>query len=219
MASYDNIPGHELSPPVPGGRTLSPPVSLEEAIARSTREMRLARGLTLAELAEKVGISRAMLSKIENAQTSCSLATLAALAKGLDVPATSLFRGADRDTEAIFVEAGSAPEVIRRGSNLGHNFQLLGTLKGRHQSLEPLLVTLTDESKVFPLFQHAGSEFIYMLEGIMDYRHQDTTFRLEPGDSITFDAEGTHGPSALIKTPIRFLSVYSEHEKPVGPIA
>lgn len=42
---------------------------------------------------QRVGISKATLSKIENAQTSCSLTTLSRLAAGLRVPVTALFRG------------------------------------------------------------------------------------------------------------------------------
>src|SRR3546814_15692339 len=70
-------------------------LEFEAAIGRNVRQLRQQQGLTVAEMATRVGISKAMMSKIENAQTSCSLSTLALLAKGFDVPVTSLFRGAD----------------------------------------------------------------------------------------------------------------------------
>lgn len=215
MELNDYPPGHELSPPVEGGRPSSPPPkSLEQAIAESTRQMRSARGLTLSELATRVGISRQMLSKIENAQTSASLATVDALAKGLEVPVTSLFRSADFETQAVFAKAGQAPETVRRGSNLGHHYQLLGQLMRHHGLFEPLLVTLTEESHPFPLFQHMGSEFVYVLEGVMDYKHQQSTFRMERGDSLLFDSEGIHGPAQIIEAPVRFLSVFVTQERP-----
>ncbi|MGO1398285.1 MAG: helix-turn-helix domain-containing protein [Brevibacterium yomogidense] len=176
--------------------------------------MRSARGLTLSELAARVGISRQMLSKIENAQTSASLATVDALAKGLEVPVTSLLRAADFETQAVFAKAGQAPETVRRGSNLGHHYQLLGQLMRHHGLFEPLLVTLTEESHPFPLFQHMGSEFVYVLEGIMDYQHQQSTFRMETGDSLLFDSEGIHGPARIITAPVRFLSVFVTQERP-----
>lgn len=178
--------------------------------------MRLARGLTLAELATMVGISRQMLSKIENAQTSASLATVSALSRGLGVPVTSLFRAADFETQAVFVKSGKGPETVRRGSNLGHQYQLLGALTSGNANLEPLLVTLTEESQAFPLFQHMGSEFVYMLEGIMEYQHQGATYLMEPGDSILFDAEGVHGPAKIIDSPVRFLSVFASSEHTHG---
>ncbi|MEU2673304.1 hypothetical protein ABZ622_31475 [Streptomyces sp. NPDC007164] len=52
-----------------------------------------------------------MLSKIENAQTSCSLTTLARLAAAPDVPVTALFRSADTEREAVFRNEGAGTPV------------------------------------------------------------------------------------------------------------
>ncbi len=110
----------------------APPDDLEfeAAIGRNVRQLRLAQGLTVAEMAARVGISKAMLSKIENAQTSCSLSTLALLAKGLDVPVTSLFRGADVERPAAFVKSGTGARIVRNGTKEGHEYQLLSSLRG-----------------------------------------------------------------------------------------
>ncbi|MBO9521425.1 MAG: helix-turn-helix transcriptional regulator [Nocardioidaceae bacterium] len=182
-------------------------LELEVAIARNVRDLRTHRGLSIAELSAEIGISKAMLSKIENAQTSCSLGTLAALARGLDVPVTSLLRGADTERPASYVKANRGTKIVRNGSQAGHEYQLLGTLRGEHKRLECLLVTLTEKSESYPLFQHPGTEFIYMLEGKMDYGHGRSTYRLGAGDSLQFDGEGVHGPVNLVQVPIRFLSV------------
>jgi transcriptional regulator with XRE-family HTH domain len=180
---------------------------LEDAIALNVRQLRQQQGLSVADMAAKVGISKAMLSKIENAQTSCSLATLGLLSVGLDVPVTSLFRGADSERPASFVRAGQGTPIVRNGTQAGHEYQQLGSLRGEHKRLESLMVELNADSEVYPLFQHPGTEFIYMLEGVMEYGHSRTTYRLEPGDSLQFDGEGAHGPTALVEVPIRFLSV------------
>jgi uncharacterized cupin superfamily protein len=76
-------------------------------------------------------------------------------------------------------------------------------------TVEPYFITLTEESEVFPLFQHAGLEFLYILEGEVGYRHADKIYVLRPGDSLFFDAEAPHGPEELRKLPIRFLSIIS----------
>ncbi len=180
---------------------------IEAAIGRNVRALRLQQGLTVADMAARVGISKAMMSKIENAQTSCSLSTLALLAKGFDVPVTSLFRGADVERPAAFVTSGTGARIVRNGTKEGHEYQLLGSLRGEHKRLECLHVALSAKSKTYPLFQHPGTEFIYMLEGVMDYSHSRTVYRLEPGDSLQIDGEGAHGPVDLIQVPIRFLSV------------
>jgi len=77
----------------------------------------------------------------------------------------------------------------------------------RPLAVEPYLITLTADSDVFPLFQHEGIEFIYMLEGEVGYRHGNRTYVLTPGDSLFFDADVPHGPDELRKLPIRFLSI------------
>jgi hypothetical protein len=46
-----------------------------------------------------------------------------------------------------------------------------------------------------------------MLEGVMDYGHSRSVYRLHKGDSLQIDGEGAHGPVELIEVPIRFLSV------------
>ncbi|MGW5105950.1 helix-turn-helix domain-containing protein [Nocardia sp. NPDC004123] len=182
-------------------------LELEAAIARNVRQLRQQQGLSVGDMAERIGISKAMLSKIENAQTSCSLGTLARLAQGLDVPVTSLFRGADTERPASFVKAGQGTPIVRNGTQVGHEYELLGTLRGEHKRLECLMVTLNGASEVYPLFQHPGTEFIYMMEGVMDYGHSRSIYRLHPGDSLQLDGEGAHGPTNLIELPIRFLSV------------
>ncbi|MCW2841812.1 MAG: family transcriptional regulator [Aeromicrobium sp.] len=180
---------------------------LEQAIAVNVRHHRTVSGLSVADMAERIGISKAMLSKIENAQTSCSLATLQRLATALDVPVTSLLRGADAEREAVYTAAGTGPRIARHGTKSGHEYELLGALRGQHKRLESLMVTLTEDSQSYPLFQHPGTEFIHMMEGRMSYGHGRETYVLGPGDSLQFDGEGAHGPVELTELPIRFLSV------------
>jgi len=97
----------------------------------------------------------------------------------------------------------------RRGTRAGHQYQLLGHSTHGEVSVEPYLITLDQESDVFPLFQHNGVEFIYVVSGSMMYTHGNSTYRLTPGDSLFFDSDVTHGPEKLIDLPVRFLSVMS----------
>ncbi|GAB6898998.1 helix-turn-helix domain-containing protein [Kineosporia succinea] len=182
-------------------------LGLEAAIGLNVRRLRQQTSLSVAEMASKAGLSKAMLSKIENAQISCSLTTLALLARAFDVPVTALLRGAETERQASFVKAGSGARIVREGTREGHEYELLGSLRGEHKRLESLQVTLTEQSETYPLFQHPGTEFIFMLEGVMSYGHGREVYRLEPGDSLQFDGEGAHGPVELEGLPIRFLSV------------
>ena len=84
---------------------------------------------------------------------------------------------------------------------------MLGHTIGKPYTIEPYLITIPDKSEVFPVFQHAGTEFIYMLEGRVTYRHANKTYLLEPGDSLFFDAEASHGPDEILDLPCRYLSI------------
>ncbi|MBY0431052.1 MAG: XRE family transcriptional regulator [Rhodospirillales bacterium] len=180
---------------------------LEVSIGRQVREFRTKLNVTVADLARQAGLSAGMLSKIENGMTSPSLATLQALSKALNVPVTAFFRKFEEQRDAVFVKAGEGLTIERRGTRSGHQYQLLGHTIGRGVAMEPYLITLSQQSEVFPLFQHSGREFLYMLEGEVTYRHGDKMYVLCPGDSLFFDADAPHGPEELRKLPIRFLSV------------
>lgn len=180
---------------------------LELAIGREIRSFRRKMGLTIAELAKLAGLSAGMLSKIENGNASPSLGTLQALSRALNIPFTAFFRKYEEERDASYVRSGQGLVIERRGTRAGHEYRLLGHSVGKSISVEPYLITLTEESEVFPLFQHPGTEFIYMLEGDMLYMHGDKTYRLSPGDSLFFDADAPHGPEELFRLPIRFLSI------------
>ncbi len=180
---------------------------LEVAIGREVRAFRKLLDMTVIDLAKAAGLSTGMLSKIENGGISPSLATLRALSTALHVPVTAFFRRYEEERDATYVKSGEGLKIERRGTRAGHQYQLLGHSSGKRIAVEPYLITLTEESDVFPLFQHSGIEFIYMLEGEVGYRHSDKTYLLRPGDSLYFDADAPHGPEELRKLPIRFISV------------
>ncbi len=192
------------SPAAPGGAVED---QIGWVIANQVRARRQEIGLTMIQVAERTGISKGMLSKIENAQTSPSLTTLARLATALDMPVTSLFRGLAEERDAVFVKAGHGAEIVRQGTRAGHQYQLLGTLRGPRKVMEPLLVTLTERSEIFPLFQHAGIEMLYMLQGVMEYGYGVARYRMERGDVLQFEGDIAHGPTRLVKLPISFLSI------------
>jgi transcriptional regulator with XRE-family HTH domain len=182
--------------------------ALERYLGNTIREIRQNHGLTIAEVAEQVGISRGMLSKIENAQTATSLETLAKLANALGISLSTLFRNYNMPAGgAQLVKSGEGMEVVRRGTKRGHTYHLLAYDQGPTKLFEPFLITMDDASEVFPTFEHPGTEFIHMLTGKLEYRHGQHTYLLEPGDSLTFRGDVPHGPERLIELPIRFLTI------------
>ncbi len=185
--------------------------NLEMAIGHEVRTYRKKLGITVADLAAATGMSVGMLSKIENGNISPSLTTLQALSKALGMPITAFFRGFEEPKSASFVKAGEGVNLERRGTRAGHHYSLLGHIENNTSGVvvEPYLITLNAESDIFPTFQHEGMEFLYMLEGEVVYRHGDSLYRMQAGDSLFFDADAPHGPEELVKLPARYLSIIS----------
>ena len=130
-----------------------------------------------------------------------------ALSGALNVPVTAFFRKFEEQRDATFVKAGQGLAIERRGTRAGHQYHLLGHSIGKSLVVEPYLVTLTETSDVFPIFQHSGQEFVYIVEGEVVYRHGDKLYPMSAGDSLFFDADAPHGPEELKKLPIRLISV------------
>lgn len=187
--------------PVASSRTL------EQAIGLQVRQQRKEAGLTVAELATAADISPGMLSKIENGQISPSLGTLQTLSSALNVPIALLFASFEQRRDCSYVKSGEGVIIRRRGTKVGHNYQLLGHSLEGDVVVEPYLITLSEDAVPYTAFQHEGVEFIFMLTGEVDYAHADRSYVLKPGDAILFDSAAPHGPVKLLKTPMTYLSV------------
>jgi len=177
-------------------------------IGHVARRIREELDLTLANVAQHAGISPGMLSRLETGHVNPSLETIVALAEALGVrPALLLQEVGEVEGGAQHVPEGGGLEVVRRGTKRGHTYHLLAAQRGPVKVFEPFLVTLTDKSEIFPGFQHAGTEFIYILSGEIRYRHGKSSYLLKAGDSLTFRGDVAHGPERLVKVPIRMLSI------------
>ena len=75
--------------------------AVERVLAARLRELRLRLGWSLAQLATATGLSKGMLSKIENGRSGPSLGTLSRLATALDVPLTAFFRGLQEESDVL----------------------------------------------------------------------------------------------------------------------
>jgi transcriptional regulator with XRE-family HTH domain len=181
--------------------------SLEKSIGSQVRRNRKVADLTVAELSSAAGISTGMLSKIENGQISPSLSSLQAITKALNMPLSSLFASHDEQRACSYVQAGKGVAIKRRGTKIGHDYELLGQSPGGDIMVEPYLIRLSRDAEPYTGFEHEGVEFIYMLTGEVVYAHAGRTYHLKPGDSILFDSGALHGPQELLDSEITYLSI------------
>ncbi|ADZ91682.1 helix-turn-helix domain-containing protein [Marinomonas mediterranea] len=189
-------------------RTSSPKLKLESYIALQVKKRRMSLDLKIADVAKIAHLSQGMVSKIENAQVSTSLDTLNRLCDAIGLSISQLFADYDRpEGGAQLTKAGQGMEVVRRGTEKGHTYQLLSYNRGEKQVYEPFLIAMDDASEVFPTFSHPGHEFIHLLEGRLQYRHGNHLYEMSPGDSLSFNSDIPHGPEVLEEVPIKLLSV------------
>jgi quercetin dioxygenase-like cupin family protein len=159
-------------------------------------------------VAKIADISQGMLSKIENAQVSTSLDTLSRLCDVLGLPMSKLFsriRSAGRQRAAGQGRPRHGSGAPR--NRKGHTYHLLNHTRGPKKSFEAYMVSMDDASEEFPTFAHPGTEFLHLLEGELIYRHGNQLYRMEAGDSLTFEGDIPHGPEQLVQVPIRLLSI------------
>ncbi len=101
--------------------------------------------------------------------------------------------------------------ITKAGEGMeGIKWNILGQIYVPKQHCEDSFswhATFPQGTFVPPHIHPTQDEFIYMLEGVMDYSHSRSVYRLHPGDSLQIDGEGAHGPIDLVSLPIRFLSV------------
>ncbi|MEQ8494664.1 MAG: helix-turn-helix transcriptional regulator, partial [Gammaproteobacteria bacterium] len=143
-------------PPALSERIRHDEARLAEAIGQQIRHFRSELRMTIAEVASLAGLSAGMMSKIERGMSSPSLATLAAIAAALNVPVTAFFRKYEEQRDCSYVRRGEGLVIERVGTRAGHEYRLLGHNIQSRVNVEPYLITRTDDSEVFPLFQHAG---------------------------------------------------------------
>jgi len=185
----------------------APERELERALGNQIRLRRRQHDLSVSDLAAAAGISNGMLSKIENGAISASLSTLQSIAAVLQAPLSSLFASFEDRQDCSYVPAGQGLNIDRRGTKVGHVYELLGHALRGDVAVEPYLISLSENAAPHTGFSHSGVEFIYMLEGEVAYRHGAQTYSLKPGDALLFDSSALHGPERISGVATRYLSI------------
>lgn len=187
------------------------PVNVGESLQRLRGE----RGLSIRALAKISGLSANALSMIERGRTSPSVSTLYKLAEALNVPVTAFFGAPEEREQVIHLRANERARVpIVRGTWEG-----LGGEKftGR---VEPFVLSLDTSADSGPTpMVHTGHEFVFCLDGKIEYLVEESRYALSPGDSLLFAAHLVHrwrnsgqGPATVLIV----LSGFAESDHPLA---
>lgn len=186
-------------------------ITTDEAIGAALKDLRMKSGLSARQLAAIANISPAMVSRIENGQVSPSISTLDALASALEVPMVSLFREtSNRHCDFTLVRAGEGLKSTRIVKEHSHEYVNLCLHTRRDVLFGARLVTLVRQDAQPPIYVGYGVVFVYAIKGTAIYRYGDQEMELNPGDSISIDAEVKHGFSRILTPEFQFLTVQSE---------
>ncbi|NND90650.1 MAG: XRE family transcriptional regulator [Granulosicoccus sp.] len=178
------------------------------------RSLRETQGLTARQLAERAGISAAMISRIENAQVSPSIATMTSLTNALDVPLASLFRDT-RAARADFTHVTRGDGIVSTrllGDHI-HHYVNLALHRRRDLNFEAHLITVRKQPAPPPHYVSHGVVFMHVLQGSARYQYGKHSLMLVEGDSLSIDAELSHGIGELLSDEFVFLSVQAESRR------
>ena len=183
-------------------------------VGEKIRHMRSNKGLSLQQLAEKTGLSKPLISQIENEQVSPPISTLLKIANSLDTDISFFFQDQVREVKTAVVRSNerviSPRRQVQGKAKLGYTYEALAASKP-FKSMEPFLVTfeVKDPDEVIQ-FSHEGEEFAFVLEGQLEFSSEGETIVLSPGDSLYFDSDQLHGFRALGDKPAKALVTVSQ---------
>lgn len=186
-----------------------------DSVGANLREHRLAAGLSLRQLARDLGVSASLVSQIENGKSQPSVATLYAICSRLDISVDELFsdagQAASQPEPAVKHsfrgalaklsephETKSTPVVepaARRRLVLDSGVVWEQLSSGPEPGVDFLLVRYEVGGSSVPdehLTRHSGIEYGYIISGTLDVSLGFETYRIGPGDSISFDSATPH---------------------------
>ncbi|MFH1033664.1 MAG: cupin domain-containing protein [Pseudomonadota bacterium] len=188
---------------------------LDTPVGQRVRALRQEKGLSLADLAQRTGLSEKVLGEIEDDLASPPLGLLIKLGKALGMKLGTLIASGEERPYTV-VRAQERPAMSRfasqKGSAYGYSYQALAPEK-KNRSMEPFLVTLNKAGELLEGSSHDGEEFIFVLEGRLEALVGQAREVLEPGDSIYYDSTEPHLLRPVDEEPVRILAVIYSQER------
>lgn len=179
----------------------------EERIGKRVRDLRQARELTLQELADKAGLSKSYLSRVETSSKAPPVSTLLALAQILGTTVGRLLGEEETSEKISIVKKAARPEVTKDGTAFGYSYSSL--IEGHpDKRLEAYVLNLPKEMGQASHFVHKGEELLFVLNGEMAFSYGGMDYYLEQGDCAYFDSNIPHLGRAVGGEDTQLLAVF-----------
>lgn len=154
------------------------------AIGPRLRQLRIQRGVGLADVASAAGISVGFLSALERSQMSASVGTLRRLARYYRTNILEFFDANELHTPLV---RPSKRKVLEAGP--GVRMELLAWGK---TVMEPHLFRIKAQAGSGESYAHEGEEFLFVLRGELQIALADEEYHLRRGDSFYFESSTPH---------------------------
>jgi transcriptional regulator with XRE-family HTH domain len=201
---------------MPRAKRSADPLAAAESVGRRVRGLRNQRGLTLAELARRTGLSLPFLSRLERGAATMTIANLVRITAALAVPLKDMFEDGPRPARLALSRAGDAGAEPLAASGYSYRRLAAGMSDASAEAFE--LEFPVTSSPVIPLVRHAGEEVLYVLSGRIEFQVGDERFEMRAGDCLHFDAEQPHMGRNLGRAPARMLMVVMNHRSATGAV-
>ncbi len=179
-------------------------------IGTKIRELRKKSGLILQDLSDRTGLSKPLLSQIEKGVVSPPVATLLKISRALHVNIGFFFQNGEMEEKVVLVRRDESKVIDSRyfgRDESGYYYEALAYKKSK-KNMEPFLVEFKrKKAEKLSYFSHDGEEFIYLLEGTLEFRTENQQYVLYPGDSLYFESSIPHAYRALERKNARALTV------------
>jgi DNA-binding transcriptional MerR regulator/mannose-6-phosphate isomerase-like protein (cupin superfamily) len=166
------------------GRVRPAPHDAARAIGVRLRQLRIRRGLSLAQVAKVVGISLGFLSALERSHMSASVSTLRKLARFYKTNILDFYDPAKSDSRLV---SADTRKVLEAGPGVRMELLAWG-----NTVMEPHLFRIAPQAGSGESYTHEGEEFLYILQGELQISLEEEQYRLQPGDSFYFESATPH---------------------------
>jgi transcriptional regulator with XRE-family HTH domain len=199
-----------IAPVTTGNNQLIGGGMLEYQIGAKIKALRLAKKMTLQDVANETGFSTALISQIENNNVSPPIATLSRIAHFFDIKIGHFFTEIEEDCPFEVVRCNERiviPKVVSEdGTSQGYFYESLSVRK-QNKKMDPFLLTLREKTTNTSTYSHNGEEFLFVMKGNAELLLDDQSIMLNEGDSVYFDAFLKHRLLAAGSDEVKVLAV------------
>lgn len=185
---------------MPAAKKIAPKPDVEQAhdagFAERMLALRTVRGLSLNQLAERCGLTKSFLSKVERKIAVPSITTAIKVSKALGVRVSQLLGESEENSSILVVRKNERDSFVTGPAGVRNTHQALAAARSE-KKMEPFVLrpSRSYDPSVYDsdnLFSVAGEHFCFVLSGIIEIEFRDRIVRLHEGDSIYFNSELTH---------------------------